>query len=73
METKLITEIFGDNLRKERQKRGISQQELANIADLHRTYIGMVERGERNITLINAHKIAVSLNIALIDLLKYDE
>lgn len=70
---KSITQIFGDNVRKKRQERGISQQELANVADLHRTYIGMVERGERNITLINAHKIALSLNTTLKDLLKYDE
>jgi transcriptional regulator with XRE-family HTH domain len=67
---KTIIQIFGENVRRERLKRKISQEELGNISDLHRTYIGMIERAEKNITLLNAEKIAESLYITLGDLLK---
>ena len=67
-----ILQIFGQNVRKERLKRKMSQEELSNIADLHRTYIGMIERAEKNITMRNADKIAEALNLTLIDLLKYE-
>jgi transcriptional regulator with XRE-family HTH domain len=65
-----IIEIFGQNVRKERLKRKMSQEELSNVADLHRTYIGMIERAEKNITMRNANKIAEALHLTLIDLLK---
>ena len=64
-----ILQIFGNNIRKMRLKRNISQQELANICDLHRTYIGIVERAEKNITLLNAAKIAEGLDVELTFLL----
>jgi transcriptional regulator with XRE-family HTH domain len=70
---KTVLLIFGSNVRRERLKRKLSQEELANVADLHRTYIGMIERSEKNITLISAQKIADSLNLSLIDLLKKNE
>ncbi|GAW87643.1 conserved hypothetical protein [Bathymodiolus platifrons methanotrophic gill symbiont] len=57
-----ITHIFGENVRYFRNSKGISQEILADMSGLHRTYIGAVERGERNITLINAEKIANALN-----------
>lgn len=44
-----------------RNLKNLSQEELADICGLHRTYIGAVERGERNITLISAEKIAIAL------------
>ena len=53
-----------------RQELGISQEELAYRAGLHRTYIGMVERAERSISLQNAKKIADALNAKLDNLLK---
>lgn len=57
--------IFGRNVQIARQAIGISQEELAFRAGLHRTYIGMVERAERSISLQNAKKIADALNVKL--------
>lgn len=65
-----ITILFGKNVRKFRLSQGLSQDALAEKAGLHRTYIGAVERGKRNITLINAEKIANALGINLPDCLK---
>lgn len=65
-----ITKVFGDNVRFEREKQGWTQEKLAEIAGLHRTYIGSVERGERNITLLNAEKIACALGVLLSELIK---
>ena len=60
-----ITTRFGDRVRKLRQQQNLSQNQLANKSGLHRTYIGAVERGERNITIINADKIAQALSVKL--------
>ena len=59
---------FGSRVREERLKRGLSQEKLAEVADLHRTYIVMIERAEKNITLTNAEKIANALSMDLADL-----
>ena len=56
---------FGSNVQATRQALKISQEELAFRAGLHRTYIGMVERAERSISLQNAKKIADALNVKL--------
>ena len=64
----LIT--FGNNVRKYRKLAGLSQEDLAYTAGVHRTYIGMIERAEKNITLINIEKIAKALNIEIGVLLK---
>ncbi|NMH24924.1 helix-turn-helix domain-containing protein [Flavobacterium solisilvae] len=56
---------FGERVREIRIERGLSQEQLAHLADVHRTYIGMIERAEKNITLINIEKIAKSLNIEI--------
>lgn len=64
-----IMTIFGKNVQQQRKFLNISQEELAYQADLNRTYIGMVERAERNISLKNAKKIADALNVKLDDLL----
>ena len=56
-----ITQHFGKKVRHFRNLKKISQEKLADICGLHRTYIGSVERGERNITLLNAEKIATAL------------
>jgi transcriptional regulator with XRE-family HTH domain len=54
---------FGEKVRELRTKKGLSQEKLAEIADVHRTYIGMIERAEKNITLVNIEKIAKALNV----------
>lgn len=59
---------IGDNIRKYRNMKGWSQEDLALECDLHRTYIGSVERGERNITILNLIKITKTLEVRLEDL-----
>ena len=59
---------FGERVRDLRKERGLSQEQLAFKADLHRTYIGMIERAEKNITLINIEKIAKALNVDIKEL-----
>jgi len=56
---------FGRKVREERLKRNLSQEELAAHAGVHRTYIGMIERAEKNITLENIEKIAKALNVGI--------
>lgn len=56
---------FGEKIKKERLKNNLTQEELAEKAGVHRTYVGMIERGEKNITLTNIHKIAQALDIKL--------
>jgi len=63
--SKTILEKFGEKVREERLKQGLSQEELASRAGVHRTYIGMIERAEKNITLENIEKIANALEISL--------
>lgn len=53
---------FGNKVRAERSKRMLSQEELASRAGVHRTYIGMIERAEKNITLENIEKICNALD-----------
>lgn len=59
---------FGKTVRQYRLKIGLSQEELAARAEVHRTYIGMIERAEKNITLVNIEKIARALKIQVKDL-----
>ncbi|MBA2749343.1 MAG: helix-turn-helix transcriptional regulator [Tatlockia sp.] len=56
---------FGKRVREERLKQNLSQEILAEKAGVHRTYIGMIERAEKNITLTNINKIATALNIEI--------
>ncbi|HUY93016.1 MAG TPA: helix-turn-helix transcriptional regulator [Pirellulales bacterium] len=60
---------FGNQLRVIRAARGISQEELAHRAGLHRTYISSVERGERNVTLETVEKLAKSLELPMTKLM----
>ena len=59
---------FGERVRKERLRLGFSQEKLAVKAGVHRTYIGMIERAEKNITLENIEKVSKALNIPIKDL-----
>lgn len=61
---------FGQRVREIRKDKDLSQEELAHKADLHRTYIGMIERAEKNITLINIEKIANALEVDINNLIK---
>lgn len=65
-------QLFAAHIRKYRKAKSWSQEELASRAGLHRTYIGAVERCEKNITLLNAERIARALEVALVDCLKDD-
>ena len=64
-----INKEVGFNIRRMREERGFSQEKLAAIADLHRAYIGQIERGEKNIGLKNLQKIAKALGVKAKDLL----
>lgn len=63
-----ILKSFGDKVRDYRKQNNLSQEDLAEKAGLHRTYIGMIERAEKNITLINIEKIANALSINIKEL-----
>jgi transcriptional regulator with XRE-family HTH domain len=61
---------FGRRVRELRKENNLSQEELSFKADLHRTYIGMIERAEKNITLVNIEKIARALKVEVKELLE---
>ena len=67
---KSINVKFGERIREERLKRNLSQEELAARAGVHRTYIGMIERAEKNITLGNIEKLAKALGVPIEELVK---
>lgn len=69
METdKLLLKTFGKTVQNLRKGLGLSQAELAYRAGFHRTYIGMIERAERNITLSNLKRLADALEVEIKDL-----
>ncbi|KAF1727996.1 helix-turn-helix domain-containing protein [Pseudoxanthomonas mexicana] len=61
-EIRLVT-VFAGNVRRLRKERGLSQEDLAEAAGVHRTYIGMIERGEKNVTIYNIERIAAALKV----------
>ena len=63
---------FWNKVRAERLKRNLSQEKFAEIIGVHRTYIGMIERAEKNITLTNIEKIAKALKIPINKLFQFD-
>lgn len=71
MKKNKILIAFGEKVRELRKEKGLSQEELSFKADLHRTYIGMIERAEKNITLTNVEKIAKALDVQVSDLLNF--
>lgn len=62
-----IRYLFGARLREIRLKKGVSQEALAFEAELHRTYISSVERGERNVSIVNIARIAAALDVPIRD------
>ncbi len=65
--------LFGRRVREERSKLSLSQESFAELAGVHRTYVGMIERAEKNITLTNIEKIAGALGVEISQLLKESE
>ena len=63
-------EKFGEKVREKRLKLRLSQEQLASRAGVHRTYIGMIERAEKNITLENISKVAKALEVSISELTK---
>ena len=65
--------VFAKNIRKFRKRKDLSQEDLADLAGLHRTYVGSVERGERNISIDNIERLAGALEVNIRDLLTDDD
>jgi transcriptional regulator with XRE-family HTH domain len=61
--------LFGKRLREIRERVGVSQEKLADLAKLHRTYVSSVERGKRNISLVNIERLAHALGVSLAELM----
>jgi transcriptional regulator with XRE-family HTH domain len=68
---KQLLQQFGTRIRELRTARGLSQERLADETGFHRTYIGMVERGERNLSLSNLGVFAKSFNMSISELLRF--
>jgi len=64
-----LIELFSNNVRKKRKELNLSQEELADICGLHRTYISLIERKKRNVTIKNIEVIAKGLNVEAYQLL----
>ena len=63
--------IFGNRIRELRKAKKMTQQQFADLSDLHKNYIGMIERGERNPSLINIQNIATAFEMSISDLMKF--
>ena len=66
-----ILVAFGRRVKELRKSKKITQEQFANLCDLHKNYIGMIERGERNPSLINIQNIATAFEISLSELMKF--
>ena len=66
----LLRQIFANNVRNFRKEKGLSQESLADLCNIHRTYIGSIERAERNVSIDNMEKIANALEVNIKELLK---
>jgi transcriptional regulator with XRE-family HTH domain len=60
---------FGLRLRQVRKRRGVSQEKLGDMAGLHRTYVSSIERGERNVSLVNIERLAMALGVDMAELM----
>ena len=68
MEKEPILLAFGQRVQELRKEKKLSQEQLADLAGVHRTYVGMIERAEKNITLCNIEKIAKALKVEIKEL-----
>ncbi len=68
---KQVLEKFGQKMQQVRQSKGITQEALASMLSMHRTYIGLIERGERNPTIRTLYKIAKALKVNASDILPF--
>ena len=69
IDDKKFLRTLGERIRAKREERGLTQQQLGDRCELHRTFIGSVERGERNIAVLNLRLIAQTLRVSLAELL----
>ena len=67
---RILRKRFASNLRREREARGLSQEALADLAGLHRTYVGSVERAERNVSIDNLERLSNALGVEVGELLQ---
>jgi transcriptional regulator with XRE-family HTH domain len=70
---KALLAAFGASVRALRELSGVSQEQLAELAELHRTYIGGIERGERNLALVNIRRLARALGVSMAELMNDTE
>lgn len=70
---KKLPEQFGGRVRELRARKGVSQEALADLAGLHRTYLGGIERGERNPSLVNIGRIADALGVPILELFQFPD
>jgi len=68
-----VLKHFGQRVRELRVERGLSQEKLAEISGLHRTYISSLELGKRNVSLVNVHALAKALKVSVASLFGNDE
>jgi len=69
IDDKKFLRTLGERIRAKREERSLTQQELGDRCELHRTFVGSVERGERNIAILNLRLIAQTLRVPLAELL----
>jgi len=67
-----LIDAFGKRIRRLRTDRGLSQEQLAELTGFHRTYIGMIERGERNLSLSNIGVFARTFEMSVSELLDFE-
>lgn len=70
---KKLLKQFGDRIRRLRTTRGLTQEQLAELTGFHRTYIGMIERGERNLSLTNIAVFAACFGLSISELTDFDK
>jgi len=70
MSTNCILKKFGERVRSLRSKLGISQEKLAELAEMHRTYVSGIERGERNVSLVNIIRLAKAFGVSVSELME---